>query len=118
MISCLDDAIPFFMYWQQERTPLHAMVTADGMTILSVGYIAECSDREFAYVHPEGGYELRISFDAVRRVAFMTPEDFHRGSVRKGDVDVPLRNGWILHTGSGGFMNFFEEDTARSGSAC
>jgi len=118
MISSLEDAIPFFMYWKQERTPLHAMVTCEGMTLLSTGYISECSESEFEYVHPEGDFELRVAFGSIHRVAFMTPEDFHRGSVRKGNADVPLKSGWILHTGTGGFMNFFEEDTSRPASAC
>ena len=118
MIASLEDAIPFFMYWKQERTPLHAMVSCDGLTVLSVGYISECSEEGFEYSHPDGGFELSVLFGSVNRVAFMTPEDFHRGSVRKGTLDVPLKNGWILHTGSGGFMNFFEEDTSREPSAC
>ena len=118
MISSLEDAVPFFMYWKQERTPLHAMLSSDGITLLCVGYIAECSEDGFDYVHPEGDFELRVSFESINRVAFMTPEDFHRGSVRKGTRDVTLKNGWILHTGSGGFMNFFEEDSSREESTC
>ena len=118
MISSMEDAIPFFMYWKQERTVLHAMLSCDGISLLSIGYIAECSEDGFDYVHPEGDFALHISFGSINRVAFMTPEDFHRGSVRKGTQDVPLKNGWILHTGSGGFMNFFEEDTSREASAC
>lgn len=117
MISSLADAIPFFMYWKQERTPLHAMLSFDGVAFLGLGYISDCSEEEFTYVHPTGGTELRVSFAAVNRVAFMTPEDFHDGSVRKGTADIPLKNGWILHTDSGGFMNFFEEDTARAASS-
>ena len=118
MISSLEDAIPFFMYWKEERTPLHAMLSCDGITFFGVGYISECSEKGFDYAHPDGDCQLRVSFGSINRVAFMTPEDFHRGNVRKGTRDVPLKNGWILHTGSGGFMNFFEEDTSREASAC
>lgn len=118
MISSLEDAVPFFMYWKQERTPLHAMLSYDGMSFLSRGYISDCSEDGFEYSDPAGGFELRIEFGSVKRVAFMTPDDFHQRSVRKGRRNVPLKHGWILHTGSGGFMNFFEEDEAAEGSRC
>lgn len=118
MISSLEDAIPFFMYWKQEKTPLHAMLSCDGISLLGEGYISECSEEGFDYLHAAGAFEIHVTFSSIKRVAFMTPEDFHRGSVRKGDADVPLKNGWILHTGSGGFMNFFEEDTSREASTC
>ena len=118
MISSLEDAIPFFMYWKQEKTPLHAMLSCDGISLLGVGYISECSEDGFDYLHTSGAFEIHVAFGSIKRVAFMTPEDFHRGSVRKGSADVPLKNGWILHTGSGGFMNFFEEDASREASTC
>jgi len=118
MISSLEDAVPFFMYWKSEQTPLHAMLSYDGMSFLSTGRICECSEESFEYSDPEGGFNLRIDFGAISRVAFMTPDDFHGGSVRKGTEDVPLKHGWILHTGSGGFMNFFEEDDTAPRGAC
>lgn len=118
MISSLEDAVPFFMYWNQERTPLHGMLSWEGTSLLSRGFISECSEDEFVYTDPDGDFELRVQFGSVLRVAFMTPDDFHRGNVRKGREDVPLKHGWILHTAAGGFMNFFEEDPDRAGGSC
>ena len=110
MISSLEDAIPFFMYWKQEGRTLHAMVSCEGISFLGIGSISDCSEESFEYSDPGDAFRLRVSFESVARVAFMTPEDFHEGKVRKGSRDVPLKQGWILHTRSGGFMNIFEED--------
>lgn len=118
MISSLEDAVPFFMYWKQEHTPLHAMLSYDGLSFLSRGFILDCTGEGFTYADPDGSFEIRVEFGSVKRVAFMTPDDFHGGSVRKGRQDVPLKHGWILHTQAGGFMNFFEEDPAGEGGSC
>jgi hypothetical protein len=117
MISSLEDAVGFFMYWKNERTLLHAMLSWEGIACLGTGYITECSEDGFAYAHADGDFELRIEFGRVGRAAFMTPEDFHGGKVRKGDRSVRLKHGWILNTDTGGFMNFFEEDTTSCGDA-
>jgi hypothetical protein len=115
LISSLEDVVPFFMFWKDERTPVHAMVSAQGLRFLGRGYIAECSQEGFEYRHADGEFSLRVEFGEVHQAAFMAPEDFHGGRVRKGDGDVPLKHGWILHTASGALLNFFEEAAHTAG---
>jgi hypothetical protein len=108
MIASLEDVVPFFMFWKNERTRVHAMISAPGLRLLGVGYITECADEGFRYCHAGGDFTLEVDFGEVRQAAFMTPGDFHGGRVRKGGEDIPLEHGWILHTASGALMNFFE----------
>lgn len=108
MIASLQDVVPFFMFWKNERTLVHAMVSARGLRLSGVGHIARCSEEGFEYRHAGGDFRLEVDFEEVRQIAFMAPEDFHGGRVRKGEEDIPLKHGWILHTASGALMNFFE----------
>ena len=115
MVSSLDEAMPFFIKWKKERTPLDFIFSGNGVNFKFSGFLLKATREEgLVGINDESlGTVLRASLERARGFNFVDSREASEED--RPLIEAEIECAWGIRFANGVELALYERRSGNSG---